>query len=51
METNLMRKKKAHLNLWLEPILSARCKALAEAQQLTFSEWVRQILRREVGKK
>src|SRR5262245_16598077 len=32
----------------LEPILSTSCKAIASALQMTLSEWVRQILRREV---
>jgi hypothetical protein len=33
----------------LEPVLTAQCKAKASEKQMTFSEWVRTILRREVG--
>lgn len=33
----------------LEPILSTRCDAQAAESQTSFSEWVRTILRREVG--
>lgn len=40
---------KVHHGLRLEPILSTRCKALATEAHLSFSEWVRNILRREVG--
>lgn len=36
-------------SLRLEPVLSARCDAKAAESQTTFSEWVRDILRREVG--
>ena len=32
-----------------EKVLKGKCTARATAQQLTLSEWVRQILRREVG--
>ena len=44
-----MLNSKVHRGLRLEPVLSARCNAKASEKQLTFSEWVRQILRREVG--
>lgn len=40
---------KIHRGLRLEPILSTRCDAKAAESQTTFSEWVRNILRREVG--
>lgn len=40
---------KIHRGLRLEPILSTRCDAKAAESQTTFSEWVRTILRREVG--
>lgn len=32
-----------------EPVLIARCEAKAQAEQLTFSEWLRELARREVG--
>ena len=32
-----------------EPVLKARCAAKASEQQMKLSEWVRTILRREVG--
>jgi hypothetical protein len=41
--------QKIHRGLRLEPILSKRCEAKASEAQQTFSEWVRTILRREVG--
>lgn len=41
--------RKLHRGIRLEPILSTRCNAKASEAQQTFSEWVRQILRREVG--
>lgn len=41
--------KKVHRGIRLEPILSTRCDAKASERQMSFSEWVRQILRREVG--
>jgi hypothetical protein len=40
---------KIHRGLRLEPILSTRCDAKASERQMTFSEWVRSVLRREVG--
>jgi hypothetical protein len=40
---------KIHRTMRLEPILSTRCNAKASEAQQTFSEWVRTILRREVG--
>lgn len=43
--------RKIHRGLRLEPVLSARCNAAASEKQLSFSEWVRLILRREVGLK
>jgi len=46
-----MTTNKVHRGLRLEPVLNARCDAKAAEASLTFSEWVRQILRREVGKK
>jgi hypothetical protein len=42
---------KIHCGIRLEPVLVARCKALATEQQTTFSELVRLILWREVGVK
>ncbi len=44
-----MMTNKIHRGLRLEPILSTRCDAKAAESQTTFSEWVRNILRREVG--
>jgi predicted HicB family RNase H-like nuclease len=46
-----MMTKKIHRALRLEPILSRRCDDAASEKQLTFSEWIRQVLRREVGLK
>lgn len=40
---------KIRRSMRLEPILSTRCDAKAAESQTTFSEWVRNILRREVG--
>jgi hypothetical protein len=40
---------KIRRSMRMEPILSTRCDAQASEQQMTFSEWVRTILRREVG--
>lgn len=44
-----MTTKKLNRGIRLEPILNARCNAQAAESHLTFSEWVRQILRRETG--
>ena len=44
-----MTSKKVHRGLRLEPTLNTRCNSKASQQDMTFSEWVRQILRREVG--
>jgi predicted HicB family RNase H-like nuclease len=43
-----MLSKRIH-TIRLEPVLSTRCLALASEHQQSFSEWVRTILRREVG--
>lgn len=40
---------KIRRSMRLEPILSTRCDAKAAQSQTTFSEWVRNVLRREVG--
>ena len=40
---------KIRRSMRLEPMLSHRCDEKAAARQMTFSEWVRTILRREVG--
>jgi predicted HicB family RNase H-like nuclease len=41
-----MTTKKIHRGLRLEPVLSARCDAMASEKQLSFSEWARQVLRK-----
>jgi len=46
-----MMTKKLHRGIRLEPVLNARCEAAAADVGLNFSEWVREVLRREVGLK
>ena len=41
--------KKITRGLRCEPLLIKRCEERASSEQLKFSEWVRQVLRREVG--
>ncbi len=44
-----MASQKIFRGIRLEPMLSNRCDEKAAAKDVTFSEWVRQVLRREVG--
>jgi len=41
--------KKITRGIRFEPLLIARCEAKASAEQLSFSEWLRELARREVG--
>jgi len=41
--------KKLFKGIRMEPLLVRRCEENAKDKQLNFSEWARQILRREVG--
>lgn len=41
--------KKITRGVRFEPMLIKRCEALASVEELTFSEWLRQLARREVG--
>lgn len=43
--------KKITRGVRFEPLLIARCEAKASAEQLSFSEWIRSIARRECGMK